>query len=121
MADTNRPISKMQTVDKNGNVVLNATDATEFLGSEAANLEIEASGTELNLIALEIFTPVADGTWYFTDGAGARIEGIPSLTRKGSTTYTGTYAFFRLPLVNGLKIVVASADAAVFSVFYSKK
>jgi hypothetical protein len=120
MADTTSPIKQAQTVDVNGNVVVNATNAVKIAGSATTTIEGTAD-TELDMVSLVIYVPVASGTFHFTDAAGAAITGLPDATNKAATDYAGAYPFFRFKVTNGLKIVTASATGLVATMFYSKK
>jgi hypothetical protein len=119
MADTNDPIEKEQGSDRKGNTVVNATHSVKFAGSATTSIEATA-GTELYMVALVIYVPHAAGTFYFTDAAGSAIAGLPAVTNKALTTYAGSYPFFRFKVTNGLKIVSASSNDLVASMFYSK-
>ncbi|KKK99038.1 hypothetical protein LCGC14_2636730 [marine sediment metagenome] len=60
-------------------------------------------------IGLKISVPIDGGTYYFTDTAGDPIDGLETVTLKGSTTRAGTFGSKNKPITAGLKIIVASA------------
>lgn len=64
-------------------------------------------------IGIKISVPIDGGTYYYTNTAGAPIDGFENVTLKGSTTRAGTFGAKNTPVTAGLKIIVADAAGVV--------
>ncbi len=105
-----------QVQDANGQVIASSNNGA--LITSATTTTIAATGTTLLLTGVVIFKDVDGGTFYFTDGAGNSIAGLPSSGNAGVTDYPGSFPIPKLYLSNGLKIVTASTTGIVMAVYW---
>jgi hypothetical protein len=103
-------LNELQASDANGNAVINANKPTAVNGTGTVTL-VSGQGVWLGLT---IWASDSDGTFYFKDGDGDAITGLPNSTNKGVLSALGAFAVPRYEIISGgLQIVTESAETLV--------